>query len=415
MDVIRQAGSFVIAGSTLCTLALAQTPSDIAPLRRAPTEALTVNLGFRDWAPTTLAGSTILGGNAGLFAVDTRSGKKLWAARPGKTAGSNAFVATAPAVLGDRVFVPMGGTLLALSLASGKELWRGPATAQGASVAAGAGLVHVMGDDGVFYTLDAATGREQWRREFSRAGSCDSVPVLRDGTVYLSGNVLLRPADASRSAEYFRHLFALDAATGQERWRYPATSQGGRGGICFTQPMVTADSFYAVASATLYGVNLANGQERWRPVEVRVPVEGQVRAVPVYGLVDAGPVLVGLTSGYLLAFDKASGQTAWQLPGQYSENNPSTAVAGRVLYFQGHPGAAAAPQVQGWITYSGGRPVVTAPVLPRGRLNALDLDSRTVLWSFSRPTREANWPFGHVTPVDGALWVDSYQALVKLQ
>jgi len=32
-----------------------------------------------------------------------------------------------------------------------------------------------------------------------------------------------------------------------------------------------------------------------------------------------------------------------------------------------------------------------------------------------RPTAEANWPFGYVTPVDGGLWVDSYQALIKLQ
>jgi len=53
--------------------------------------------------------------------------------------------------------------------------------------------------------------------------------------------------------------------------------------------------------------------------------------------------------------------------------------------------------------------------MPRGTLHALDLDTRTVLWSFSRPTAEPNWGFGSVTPVDGGLWVDSYQALVKLQ
>jgi hypothetical protein len=48
--------------------------------------------------------------------------------------------------------------------------------------------------------------------------------------------------------------------------------------------------------------------------------------------------------------------------------------------------------------------------LNRGTLHALDLDTRAVLWSFTRPTGEANWPFGHVTPFDGGLWVDSYQA-----
>jgi outer membrane protein assembly factor BamB len=148
---------------------------------------------------------------------------------------------------------------------------------------------------------------------------------------------------------------------------------------------------------------------------VRRPVEGQERAVAMGGLVDAGAVLVGITRNFLIAFDKASGRTAWEVPGQYRENNPSTAVAGRVLYFQGHPGASPAAANPGTTVYVGGKPVVSAPALPGGRLNALDLDTRAILWSFSRPTAEPNWPFGYVTPVDGGLWVDSYQALVKLQ
>jgi len=37
--------------------------------------------------------------------------------------------------------------------------------------------------------------------------------------------------------------------------------------------------------------------------------------------------------------DKKTGRIAWQVPGQYRENAPSTAVAGGVLYVQGHPGA----------------------------------------------------------------------------
>ncbi len=170
-----------------------------------------------------------------------------------------------------------------------------------------------------------------------------------------------------------------------------------------------------MSGATLYALDVANGHERWTPLEVRRPVEGRVRAVEVHGLVDADSVLVGLTSSFLIAFDKSSGQTAWEIQGQYRDSSPSTAVAGRVLYFQGHPGAEPAAEVQGRIVYQGGRPVASVPVLPPGRLNALDLDTRAILWSFSRPTAEANWPFGFVTPVEGGLWVDSYQALVKLE
>ena len=57
------------------------------------------------------------------------------------------------------------------------------------------------------------------------------------------------------------------------------------------------------------------------------------------GLVDAGTVLVGVTPVALMAFDKATGRVAWRMPGQYRQNAPSTAVAGGVLYVQGHPGA----------------------------------------------------------------------------
>jgi outer membrane protein assembly factor BamB len=413
--------SGAIVGSAFCTvLALAQPgPSPVGPLRTTPTEKFTVNPGFRDWAPATIAGTTILSGNSsnrgGLFAVDTLTGKVKWTARPTGTAHGSPFVATAPAVSGDIVITPMGNTLVALALATGKELWRGPATAQGARVAVSAGLAYVMGEDNNFHALDATTGREKWKMAFARAGSCDSAPVVRDGSVLLSGNVVVTPADANRSASYHRSLFALDANTGQERWRYSPASSANTGGTCFTQPIVTDDTFFGVAGTMLYAVNLATGRERWKPIEVRRSEEGRVRGVVVFGLVDAGSVLVGLTSNAMMAFDKASGQTAWEVPGQYRENSPSTAVAGRVLYFQGHPGASPASPNQGTITYVGGRPVPSVPALPPGRLNALDLDTRAILWSFSRPTVEPNWPFGFVTPVDGALWVDSYQALVKLQ
>jgi outer membrane protein assembly factor BamB len=169
-----------------------------------------------------------------------------------------------------------------------------------------------------------------------------------------------------------------------------------------------------VDDKTLYAIDRTNGRELWK-LEVRRPVEGRERAVSVSGLVDAGSVLIGVSSSYLIAFDKASGRTVWEIPGQYSGSSPSTAVAGRVLYFQGHPGAPPAAEIQGRILYVDGKPVAEAPALPPGKLNALDLDTRKILWSFSRPTAEANWAFGFVTPVDGGLWVDSYQALVKLQ
>jgi outer membrane protein assembly factor BamB len=234
-----------------------------------------------------------------------------------------------------------------------------------------------------------------WKVAFSnKRAPCASRPIVQDNTLYFTGSADPIAGDTTKPAGYF--LFALDAKTGQERWRYRAEAPYVNAGVCLQQPVVTNDAIFAAGENRLYAVDRSNGRDRWQPIEVRRPVDGRDRPVEVHGLVDAGSVLIGLTNGFLVAFDKANGQTAWEIAGAYNESHPSTAVAGNVLYFQGSPSS---------------KPAVAS----RGTLYALDLNTRTILWSFSRPTAEPNWAFGTVTPVDDGLWVDSYQALVKLQ
>ena len=384
------------------TVLLAQTETvPISPLRTAPAEKLTVNPGFRDWSPITVAGNTIVGGNqtnrGGLFAIDAQTGKVRWTFRPAFNGGT-AAVSTAPAVDGDVVITPFAmaypGAVVGVSLAAGKEIWRGPDPAVDAGIAVSGGVAYVLAKSGRVHALDAATGRERWTVTLSNRGECASQPIVRDDTVYLTAGGAATSGDAARPAGLY--LFALDAGTGQERWRYRAEAPYVNAGVCLRQPIVTADTIYAAGENRLYAVNRTNGRDRWAPIEVRRPVDGRERGVEVHGLVDAGSALIGMTEGFLIAFDKTSGKTLWELPGQYSTSSPSTAVVGNVLYFQGSPTA---------------KPATAA----RGTLHALDVTTRAILWSFSRSTAEANWPFGAVTPINGGLWVSSYQALVKLQ
>ena len=395
--------SGAIACVALCTgLGFAQPdPPPLRALRTAPAEKFTVNPGFRDWGPATVAGTTILAGNptgrGGTFAIDMLTGKVKWTHRPVFSTGTGS-VSTAPAVSGDVVITSYAaaypGAVVGLSLTTGKEVWRGPDPAQDAAAVVHAGLAYMMGKNGSFYALEAATGREKWKVPLANRAGCASRPIVRDDVIYLTGSGDATPGDAAKPAGAY--LFALDAATGRERWRYRAEDPGVYQGVCLRQPVVTADTVFAAGDNRLYAVQRATGRDRWKSVEVRRPVEGRDRAVGVFGLLDAGPVLIGMTSGALIAIDKDSGRTAWELRGQYRETSPAMAVADNVLYFQGSPDSNPAKA-------------------PAGTLHALDLGSRAILWSFSRPTAEANWSFGHVTPVDGGLWVDSYQALVKLQ
>jgi outer membrane protein assembly factor BamB len=390
-----------IALSSVLVFGQSESPT-VLPLRTAPTETLTVNPGFRDWSPTTVAGTTILGGNqtnrGGVVAIDTVSGKVKWTYRPVFTSGT-ASVSTAPAVSGDMVITPFAaanpGAVIALSLASGKEVWRGPDPAQNAAVAVNGALAYVLGKDGVFHALEAVTGRERWKVAFTtNRAVCASSPIVRGDTIYLTSSAGATPGDAAKPAGYY--LFALDANTGQERWRYRAEAPYVHDGVCLRQPVVTSDTIFAAGDNFLYAVHRATGRDRWKPIEVRRPVDGRVRPVEVHGLVDADTAVIGMTSGFLIAFDKNVGQTLWELPGNYNTGSPSTMVAGNILYFQGSPGS---------------NPAAAS----RGTLHGLDLATHTILWSFKRPTAEPNWPFGSVTPVNGGLWVDSYQALVKLQ
>ncbi len=398
----RVAGPIVLAAIPLLA-AFAQIAATAArPLRSAPAEKRTVNLGFRDWGPATVAGSTVIAGNqtggGGLFAIDTATGKARWTYRPVLPNGT-ASVSTLPAVAGTLVIAPFAaaypGSVIAVSLATGKEVWRGPDPQQGAGVVVDGNLAYILAKDGFFYALEAATGRVRWKSEFAtNLAPCASQSVVKDSVIYLTGIGKAIPGDAAWPNGYY--LFALDAKTGQERWRYRAEAPYVHQGVCLNQPVVTADTIFATGDNYLYAVARATGSNRWPPVEVRRPVEGRERGVQVQGLVDAGPVLVGITTGYLIAFSKDTGSTAWEMPGQYRDSKTAPAVAGNVLYFQGSPAAKPAPG-------------------PAGTLHALDLETRQILWSFSRPTKERNWPFGHIAPVDGGLWIDSYQALIKLE
>ena len=397
-------GGGVMGAALWSVIGFAQLdPAKVRPLRTAPTEKLTVNPGFRDWGPATVAGTTILAGNqtnrGGLFAIDMTNGKVKWMHRPVFSSGT-ASVSTPPAVSGDVVITPYAaaypGAVVGVSLATGKEVWRGLDPAQNAAVAVNAGLAYVMGKNGTFYGLEAASGREVWKVAFSgKRAECVSWPIVRDDIIYLTGRADGTAGEASKPASD-NYLFAVDAKTGQERWRYRAVVPDSFQAACLGQPVVTADTIYAAGASRLYAIDRATGRDRWKSVEVRRPVEGRVRAVDVFRLVDGGSVVVGMTPGFLIGFDKTSGGTAWEIAGQYRDRAPGMAVAGTVLYFQGSPDS---------------KPTAAAG----GTLHALDLETRRILWSFSRQTAEANWPFGNVTPVDGGVWVDSYQALVKLE
>lgn len=380
--------------------AIAQTdPRAVQPLRTAPVEKLTVKPGVRDLGPAVLAGGTLyLGaqtGPAGLFAIDAATGKLRWTFRPATINGS---VSTLPAIVGTLVIAPYGsanpGAVIAVSAATGKEVWRAVDPSAYSAVVAEGERVFVVSKDCTLDALAAATGQAQWKTplRFVPGGACTTSPVVRDGTVY--AQIMARAPEGTSGRLNARYIAAFDSATGQERWRHGPQHPAYRQGAEPRTPVVTDGAVYFAGENALYALDRATGQPLFAPVFLRRVINGRERMATLDGVIDGGSTLIGATEVSLIAFDKGSGRVVWELPGRFSPARLSLAVALSVLYFQGG--------------------LDGAPDFP-GTLHALDMTTGTRLWSFTRRTKDPDWSFGAILPVDGGLWVDAYAALLKLQ
>jgi outer membrane protein assembly factor BamB len=203
---------------------------------------------------TIYTGSSGSPGN--LFALDL-TGSAKWEF---ETAG---YITSAPAVVDGTVYV--GGwdkQCYAVDATDGSELWRtdlghrvgrsSPAVVNGTvylgTIGDGPMVVNDQSDEEKFeapalVALDAATGEERWRfDEFGDRENVETSPAVADGTVYFG-------ADDG--------YHALDAETGAEEW-HNSGSEGYR-----SSPTVVGDTIYVAGGPTLRALDAASGEAVW--------------------------------------------------------------------------------------------------------------------------------------------------------
>jgi eukaryotic-like serine/threonine-protein kinase len=325
-------------------------------------------------SPALDAGTLYFGSDDGhLYAVDAASGRQRWKARTGGP------VPSTPAIAGGRVFVASyDGRIHAFDAASGEVIWRFATGGERRFEARGlhgmqprqqtfadpydvflssplvvGGTVYVGSGDGHLYALDAASGDLRWK--FRADDVIHASPAYAEGLVFIGS--------------WDGRLYAVDAKTGRERWRFQAgldpllhNQQGFQG-----SPAVAEGTVYVgCRDAHLYAIDAHSGQEKWR----FATAQSWVVASPA---VAGGRVVFATSDSSLVhVVDAASGKPLLQLQAKsYMFSSPT--VAGDVLLI-------------GEIN---------------GTLQARDLTSGAPLWEFRTEASRAN--AGWVLTADGRL------------
>lgn len=203
-------------------------------------------------------------GDGRLYALDRDTGAEIWRLDAGSP------VQCVPAVEGGRVFfTTRSGSVLAVSASDGAVLWRvetgalipfpwgregwdywtGSPTVVGGRVIVGSG-------DGVVRALDAGTGAELW--QVSTGGRIRATPAVREDLVVIGS--------------FDGKLYALNLEDGAVRWTFATegasmeSSEWGfdRRSIQSSAAVVDGTVYVGARDANLYAVDLASGQERWR-------------------------------------------------------------------------------------------------------------------------------------------------------
>jgi outer membrane protein assembly factor BamB len=163
-------------------------------------------------------------------------------------------------------------------------------------------------------------------------------------------------------------MHALEAATGKPRWAFPA------GGAIRSRALVAHGALYFQADdGVLYALDAASGRERWRVRMVDKPVVRLPPGDPASRFdrfasdvtVSGGRLYVGSHDGRVLCLDAAHGRTIWQFKSKDSVLAAPAVDGGRV-YFGSYDGRVyaleAATGRELW-THDTGRPVVSTPAV----------------------------------------------------
>ncbi|GIF78283.1 outer membrane protein assembly factor BamB family protein [Asanoa siamensis] len=291
-----------------------------------------------------------------LYAVDVRDGRLRWKAVPEQAAAPNnqrTYGYYSPAVSGHTVLWPYQtrfgigsqGVLKALDTRTGKQIWASPmsgATMSDGTPAVMDGTVFVGNEtaDRVL-AYDLATGARKWTSAESLGSWQDGVPTAAEGKVFIGAN---------------NGIVARDARTGATLWTYRSTRSSlvSSGSTPSAAAVRDGIVYMGFPSGAVVALDAATGTVVWERVLPGDIYHGGVMSSPV---VAGDTLFVGANNGRFYALATDTGQILWNHEiGTWVGAGP--AVSGNTVVtgaWDGNlyayvPGGASAPR---WATLTG--------------------------------------------------------------
>jgi outer membrane protein assembly factor BamB len=286
------------------------TPSPMARVAEAATPVWSVDAEGRGIPVADSTSIYFLTTHHEVVAADRATGRIRWrreTGQPGETTYGSRLV-----IFGDLVIAGDYG-ILAFDRNSGALRWRfEPKRGYGAGIYLGPvanGAVLAGSASGHLYAIDAATGQQMWTATIGPDKTTVFRPEVNQGLVVAGFTTFAAPNAGG--------LIAVDITSGHERWRVhfepgddEAAGAGWGGG-----PVFTGDHIVAASTAgTVHAFSRTGGTLRWSLPAVQRPRLAQLSATADFRPVGVSgeTLLVGSLSGRLVAYNLRTRQERWR-------------------------------------------------------------------------------------------------------
>jgi outer membrane protein assembly factor BamB len=230
-------------------------------------------------------------------AVRLRDRKILWERIMDRRDSGAPTDVTAPVYHQGKVFFAyVDGDLVALDAATGKQAWKRDLHShlESSPMAVG-GTLYIGSDKTNLIALRASDGTIRW--QFNSPGAIKASPSYHDGRVYV--------------ADYEGAMFCLDAETGKPIWRTNTTKVPpfGEGGF-YSSPAIAFDRVYAARDdGTVFAFDEKTGKVDWA-----FPTHDFVYGSPAVAQVPGTPptVYIGSYDEHFYALDAVTGKQEWR-------------------------------------------------------------------------------------------------------